>query len=86
MDQRGGWPWMLIVWTKVLVGHGYLDQRCGRPCSIDQGSGRPCVSVAWLKEVHVPYFFGYKTGFFFFQNNPKDLDPSCKMDLDVWDC
>ena len=21
-----------------------------------------------------------------FQNNPKDLDPSCKMDLDVWDC
>ena len=19
-------------------------------------------------------------------NNPKDLDPSCKMDLDLWDC
>ena len=23
---------------------------------------------------------------FFFQNNTKDLDPSCKMDLDLWDC
>ena len=35
---------------------------------------------------HIPYFFGYKTEFFFFQNNPKDLDPSCKMDLDRLDC
>ena len=34
----------------------------------------------------VPYFFGYKTEFFSFKNNPKDLDPSCKMDLDLWDC
>ena len=24
--------------------------------------------------------------YFSFQNNPKDLDPSCKMDLDLWDC
>ena len=22
---------------------------------------------------------------FSFQNNPKDLDPSCKTDLDLWD-
>ena len=34
----------------------------------------------------IPYFFDYKTGVFSFQNNPKDLDPSCKMDLDLWDC
>ena len=34
----------------------------------------------------VPYFFGYKTEFFFFRNNPKDLDPSNKTDLDLWDC
>ena len=34
----------------------------------------------------LPYFFGYKTEFFSFQNNPKDLDPSYKMDLDLWDC
>ena len=32
------------------------------------------------------YFFDYKTEFFSFQNNPKDLDPSCKADLDLWDC
>ena len=32
------------------------------------------------------YFFGYKTEFFFFQNIPKDLDPSYKMDLDLLDC
>ena len=34
----------------------------------------------------LPYFFGYKMEFFSFQNNPKDLDPSCKTDLDLWDC
>ena len=33
----------------------------------------------------VPYFFGYKTDFFSFQNNPKNLDPSYKTDLDHWD-
>ena len=36
----------------------------------------------------VPYFFGYKTSFFpfSFQNNPKLLDLSCKMDLELWHC
>ena len=34
----------------------------------------------------LPYFFGYKTVFFFFQDIPKNLDPSYKMDLDLWDC
>ena len=34
----------------------------------------------------LPYFFGYKTEFFPSKNNPKNLDPSCKMDLDLWDC
>ena len=24
--------------------------------------------------------------FFSYQNNPKNLDPSYKMDLDLWDC
>ena len=33
----------------------------------------------------IQYFWGYKTGFFSFQNNPKNLDPSYKMDLDLWD-
>ena len=35
---------------------------------------------------HVPYFFGYKTEIFSFQNNSKDLDLSYKTDLDLWDC
>ena len=40
-----------------------------------------------LTEVNnLPYFFGYKTEVFSFQNNPKDLDLSCKMDLDLWNC
>ena len=30
------------------------------------------------------YFFGYETEFFFFQNNPKNLDLSYKMDIDLW--
>ena len=48
--------------------------------------------------VSVMYLFGYKTGaysfenteyiaikcFFRFQNNPKDLVPSYKTDLDLW--
>ena len=34
----------------------------------------------------IPYFFGYKTEIFSFQSNPKDLDPSSKTDLDLWDC
>ena len=34
----------------------------------------------------LPYFFGYKTELFPSKNNSKDLDPSFKMDLDLWDC
>ena len=33
---------------------------------------------------HIPSVIRWS--FFFFQNNPKDLDPSCKMDLDLLDC
>ena len=40
-----------------------------------------------ILSVGLPYFFGYKTEFFFFfQNKSKDLDPSYKTDLDLWDC
>ena len=28
----------------------------------------------------------YMTDFYSFKNNPKNLDPSYKMDLDLWDC
>ena len=37
----------------------------------------------YLKEFFdVPYFSAYKTEAFPFQNKPKNLDPSYKMDLD----
>ena len=32
---------------------------------------------------HVPYFSDYTKEAFPFQNNPKNLDPSYKMDLDL---
>ena len=31
------------------------------------------------------YFFSYKTEFFSFQKNPKSLDLSYTMDLNLWD-
>ena len=42
--------------------------------------------ITFFPGAGLPYFFYYKTEFFAFQNNPKDLDPPCKMDLDLWDC
>ena len=36
--------------------------------------------------ISLPNFFGYKMEFFSFRNNPKNLDPSYEMDLDLWDC
>ena len=47
------------------------------------GRGKP---PSYMRRNTVLYFFGYKTDFFFFQNNPKDLDPSCKTDPDLWVC
>ena len=41
--------------------------------------GKLCVYLG-----NLPYFFAYKTVFFFsFQNNPRNLDLSYKMDLDL---
>ena len=34
----------------------------------------------------IPYFSDYKMEAFPFQNNPKNLDRSYKMDLDLRDC
>ena len=34
----------------------------------------------------VLYFFSYRTEFFSFKNNAKNLDLSLRMDLDLWDC
>ena len=48
-----------------------------------------CYSVyQWYQHRRHRIFFGYiiRWSFFSFQNKPKDLDPSYKMDLDLWDC
>lgn len=36
----------------------------------------------WFLKIQLPYFFGHK--FEVFQNNPKNTDLSCEMDLDFW--
>ena len=36
------------------------------------------------ESIKVLYVFGYKMCFFAFQNNLKNLDPSYKMDLELW--
>ena len=35
---------------------------------------------------HLPYFFAYEMKIFFLPKQSQNLDPSYKMDLDVWDC
>ena len=41
----------------------------------------------WLNASSVIYRISsvIRQSFFPFQNHPKDLDPSCKKDLDLWD-
>ena len=65
----------------MLVGGGgqLLVERISKSCLFQK-----CKQEVIL--VNILYFFSYKTTFFSTQNNPKDLDPSCKMDLDLWDC
>ena len=36
--------------------------------------------------LYVSYFFGYKTDFLYLQKHLKNLGPSNKTDLDLWDC
>ena len=46
--------------------------------SFDNGKLKNYLSHGMQKSAYdIPYFFGYKTKFFSFQNNSKDLDPSC---------
>ena len=48
--------------------------------------GKDITSMHIRVTKYLPHFLGYKTDFFSFQNNPKDLDPSYKTDLDLGDC
>ena len=36
--------------------------------------------------MNLPYFFGYKTEGLPSKTIPKNLDPSCKTDLNIWVC
>ena len=56
----------------------------GDKSQIEELAGQAVLRVIWLLN-GLPYFFGYQTEFFSFQNNLKDLDPSYKTDLDLWD-
>ena len=38
------------------------------------------------RQTKTPFFFGYKIELFPSKTIPKDLDPSYKTDLDLWDC
>ena len=54
-------------------------------CALSQSRAK-CENNVYATGKVIPYFFGYKMEFFPFQNNPKNLDPSYKMNLDLWDC
>ena len=66
---------------------------CGAPMKLQSKAKFPVAELFESGQVYmlqnrsdIPYFFDFKTRVFSFQNNPKDLDTSCKMDLDLWDC
>ena len=42
--------------------------------------------TAKFHKTGLQYSFACKTDFFSFQNHSKNLDPSYKMDLDLWNC
>ena len=49
----------------------------------EMDSSIPVILLGSSQSVHILYFFRV---FFSLQNNPKKLDSSYKMDLDLWDC
>ena len=67
--------------------HCCIPQAYRRQSMVDQNpvTCRSAV-LGYIYILGLPYSFSCKTEVFSFQNNPKDLDPSCKMDLDPCDC
>ena len=59
-----------------------MDNRTGTQMKVKIGS------VLRNKSLWKPYHISsvIRQKFFSFQNNPKNIDPSYKMDLDLWDC
>ena len=77
--------WVLFMISNDLIHSfwSFVDLALSFHASWETGE---LVRVIIIIQSELPYFFGYKTECFFFQNNPKDLDPSCKTDLDLLDC
>ena len=88
----------IIVFSKcsyiqdILFQNGRISKRFSFLYSGSEREGmlhiKPCTVSNWnikTKENVISYFFSYKMDLFSFQNNPRDLDPSYKMDLDLWD-
>ena len=73
-------PWILILSSATnLVNKLHMLGTC-------QYSRSGCRWASLYLKFKLPYFFSCKTEVYMFQNNPKDLDPSCKTDLDPCDC
>ena len=69
---------MSLLTTKILIRLGGHPGLFDSSMSVNHFVGFVVLGL-------IPYFFGYKMEFFSFQNSPKDLDPSYKMALDLWD-
>ena len=71
------------------MGMPYLDQHVIAPLSIMHlylWCSPLLVKLRPSLSAYIPDFFGHKTEFFSIKNNPINLDPSYKMDLDLRDC
>ena len=74
------------VFVLLAMGRVFVLLAMGRVFVL-LAMGRVFVLLAMGRsETQVPYFFGYKMELLSFKNNPKDLDPSYQIDLDLWDC
>ena len=61
----------------ALESDALLTMPCSQAMADDEKS---------LQSMHYRISLAIRQSFFSFQNNPKDLDQSCKTDLDLWDC
>ena len=73
--------WLKRLPPPVGIEPGLLDQQV-RNC---RATGAPKIQTGNTYKLNINIFI-YKTAFFHSINNPNNLDPSYKMDLDLWDC
>ena len=83
-------PSMRTTWAcgkKILVSDKEFDEQLDIGTKMKKralkGYGLHVSNICWYRST---LFLIYMTGGFPSINNPKDLDLSCKTDLDLWDC